>query len=106
MIVCDTVYTLRLTPQRLVREEVKYVLMFIAVFICLGWGVLMSSLWYAGPLIHINFLFQRWIKKKSYRLRHKRKADDVKDMPVRKKLKVTPWQHFMKQFGESEGKHN
>ena len=47
----------------------------------------------------MHSLLQRWIKKKNYRQKH------VKPMraPILKKKKVTPWQHFMADFGKTQG---
>ena len=49
---------------------------------------------------------QRWIKKKKYRLKHAKRPDvEELHLPVQKKVKITPWQKFMKEFGESEGEN-
>ena len=40
---------------------------------------------------------QRWIKKKKYRLKHAKRPDvEELHLPVQKKVKITPWQKFIK----------
>lgn len=52
-----------------------------------------------------TMLPQQWIKKKNRRVRHARAKDDgEKVVPEAKQVKLTPWQVYMKEFGNSDGR--
>ena len=48
------------------------------------------------------FFEQRWIKKKNYRKNHAKRPQGAV-VPTKKVPKLTPWQIFLKQFGDSDG---
>ena len=48
-------------------------------------------------------LLQRWIKKKNRRVKYVRAENDV--IPAAKRVKLTPWQAYMKDFGQTNGKY-
>ena len=52
-------------------------------------------------LIMVCLLYQRWIKKTNRRVRYTRPKNDV---PASKRVKLTPWQVYMKDFGQTDGK--
>ena len=45
---------------------------------------------------------QRWIKKRSFRRKHAKPSPD-EQRPV-KKVNITAWQQFLKEFKDTEGK--
>ena len=51
----------------------------------------------------ILFLSQRWIKKKNHRMKQTRTGDTNEVIPEAKRVKLTPWQAYMKDFGKSDG---
>ena len=53
-------------------------------------------------IIYINCICcQRWIKKRSYRRKHAQREESV---PVSKRHCLSPWQHFLKEYGQCEGR--
>ena len=44
------------------------------------------------------------VEKKNYQCKHaKVPSDDMKVIPAAKRVKLTPWQVYMKDFGDSVG---
>ena len=52
----------------------------------------------------LTFIYwQRWIKKRNYRKSHAKRPQDVELEHLNPK-KITPWQLFLTDYGESDGK--
>ena len=53
-------------------------------------------------MLSYTFIFKRWIKKKSYLIRHSKPQEEAKQSHKRQKL--TQWQFYLKEYGESKSK--
>ena len=77
---------------RLTAEQVKVCLVLL-FFNCIAIDPI--------SLLHLCLL-KRWVKKRNYVRSHtSAKADPT--LPPLKKMKLTPWQVFQKEYGESDG---
>ena len=61
-------------------------------------GALLRKLRCDRVVIYSVF-YQTWIKKKNRHVKHSRPRND--EVPATKRVKLTPWQAYMKDFGKS-----
>ena len=51
--------------------------------------------------VNYGVFYQRWIKKKNRRVKHSRPRND--EVPATKRVKLTPWHAYTKDFGKTDG---